>query len=273
MAEFMKTLNTSVSGSGGWGNLIQGAGAGIMFGAGLGKVKRSKRLNRAADMMISAGRKDAGAVLERGEIQAGVDTSNAYAANFEAAQAEALAAQEAAYIRKQARQQAGAQAAAVAGSGAAMDGPVLDIISEDLADMEAAAYRAIYAGELRHRSLREQSQDFLDSAENTRRSAKSEAEQVMAEAALRAHQLQQQRKQEVMDGIGGMLKGAIGIFGAFKNIGGSSSSSTSSGGGVGSLLSGLFGGGKGNTEVSGLPWLSGGGGSGGAPTSIGQFTF
>lgn len=237
MAEWLSTA-TSLAGP-----IMKGLGSGIQFGSGLGKVKNAKRLNKAADMMISAGQKDATAALRRGEIQAQVDTSNAYAANFEAAQAEALAAQEAAYIRKEARRQAGAQRAAGAGSGADLDAGVLSVITEDLADMEAAAYRAIYAGQLQSRTLRQQSEDFLTSAEYTRQTAKSQAEQEMASAALRAHQLRQQRKQETVDGLGGMLNGAMGIFSSFSGIMGKGGSTKGSrpGGALDGIFGGLFG--------------------------------
>lgn len=210
-----------MGGMGGMGNLMQGLGAGVNFGSALGTLFNGGATKKAIQATIRGGQADAAAAMLAGEMQGAMYLDNAYNANFDATIVGAVARDEAARTRREGRALVGQQKAAAAAQGVQIDQPVLDLIQEQLVDIETVAVKQIHAGELQRRSLEQQRDDFLLSAQASRREGRSTHDAILAQTKLDVYKLKLQRRQEVINAFGTMIS-AVGqgasMFSGMKSI-------------------------------------------------------
>lgn len=215
--------STSTSGSGmGIGSIFQGLGHGVNFGSALGTLMGGKHIKKAIKQTIAAGQADAAAALLAAEKQAQQHQQNAYLANYDATLVAAMAEDEAHRTKRAGRAAMGQQYAMAAAQGALIDAPVLDIIHDQYEEYEVLAGQQRFAGELQKRSLQQQRDDFLLSAQNVREEGESVMEQILAQASLDAYKLKLQRREQVIGALGTMVQsvgGAIGMFQGLRGIG------------------------------------------------------
>lgn len=207
---------------GGMGSLFQGLGAGINFGSALGTLFNGGDTKRAIQSTIKAGQADAAQALLAGELQGNLYLDNAFNANFDATIVGAVARDEAERTRREGRALVGQQKAAAAAQGVQIDQPVLDIIQDQLVDIEMSAVKQIHAGELQRRSLEQQRDDFLLSAQAARREGRSTHDNILAQTKLDVYKLKLQRRQEVIQAFGTMLNSVAqgaSMFSGLKSIG------------------------------------------------------
>lgn len=212
---------SSMGAMGGMGSLFQGLGAGVNFGSALGTLMNGGDTKRAIQSTIKAGQADAAQALLAGELQGNLYLDNAFNANFDATIVGAVARDEAERTRREGRALVGQQKAAAAAQGVQIDQPVLDLIQEQLVDIETVAVKQIHAGELQQRSLEQQRDDFLLSAQSARREGRSMHDDILAQTKLDVYKLKLQRRQEVINAFGTMI-GAVGqgasMFAGLKTI-------------------------------------------------------
>lgn len=228
MPDFVLPSSTATANGGGFmsqmgglGNLFQGVGAGINFGSALGTLMNGKDTKRAIQSTIKAGQADAAAAMLAGEMQGNLYLENAYNANFDATIVGAMAKGEAERTRREGRALVGQQKAAAAAQGVQIDQPVLNIIQEQLVDIETVAVRQIHAGDLQKRSLEQQRDDFLLSAQAARREGRSTHDAILAQTKLDVYKLKLQRRNEVIQAFGTMLNSVAqgaSMFSGLKSI-------------------------------------------------------
>lgn len=197
---------------------MQMAGLGINLGQALGGLLGGGKSKKAAKAAMAAGRANAAAVLLSGEEQAQSLTQNAMQANFDASIVAMEAKDDAQRVAKQGRMARGQMLAAAAASGAGLDASVMDLYQETLTEYEVVAQRALLAGELQKKTLRQRHQDLLTSAQNVRRNAKSEADKIMADARLEVFGIRKQRSQEIVDSIGDVIKSAGSMYNVYRDM-------------------------------------------------------